>query len=236
MTFLLLTFLTLIISFFLFPKKKNIFPIENMVIRNSETSSIAYKTIDGKSQSTKKSYNFLLMLSLLFLLSISMVTFNVFLIKEKQPQVVGSSGIMIPTNNQGTNIPTGPILSGESPTQTSTQTPAGTNIKKPEKDFFNINEFWKGFLYFVAMVFGMTTETIVKILKTRSKAKKSGGKILIPSFIWEDFAIPFVCSALIFTYFWNDYGDQIFTWKIVVTSYQNGFFWPIVIQKIKQHA
>lgn len=92
----------------------------------------------------------------------------------------------------------------------------------------------KHIIVFIAMVIGMVSNYAFDFLKARINAKASDGKVKLPKFMWEELCLPIIISAPIYGIIWDKYGNEELALLTLLGSFQNGFFWKAVIEKIQK--
>jgi len=92
---------------------------------------------------------------------------------------------------------------------------------------------WKHIILFIVMLVGMITNYLFELLQARIKAKESEGKLQPPKFIWEKLVLPLIIAGILFGYFWGQHSNEPMGMAVIFISYQNGFFWQTILEKIK---
>lgn len=94
---------------------------------------------------------------------------------------------------------------------------------------------WKHLLLFAAMLLGMVSNTLFDYLNARVRARKAG-KRSMPKLLWEEMLMPVVIAGLVFGYFWGKHGGEEMSLAMFLVSYQNGFFWQSVLEKVRSRS
>lgn len=105
-------------------------------------------------------------------------------------------------------------------------------VRGEGEDWYQIAP-WKHLILFLVMFLGMITNYLFEFIQTRIKAKESKGKIKLPQFIWEKMVLPLVVAGILFSYFWGQHSGEAMGLTVIFISYQNGFFWQTILEKIK---
>ncbi|MBN2092727.1 hypothetical protein JW964_24105 [candidate division KSB1 bacterium] len=92
---------------------------------------------------------------------------------------------------------------------------------------------WKHIILLIVMLLGMITNYFFEFLQARIKAKESAGQAKLPKFIWEKLVLPLLIAGILFGYFWGQHGKEPMGLAIIFISYQNGFFWQTILDKIR---
>lgn len=104
-------------------------------------------------------------------------------------------------------------------------------VRSPDQSWYEITP-WKQIVLVISTLFGMISNYLLEYFQARIDTKKSGGKRM-PKFIWEKIALPFIVAILVFGYFWEQHGKEPINVRIMLISFQNGFFWQTVLEKLK---
>ena len=95
---------------------------------------------------------------------------------------------------------------------------------------------WKHLILFVSMCLGIATNVLYDYLSDRLKAREAieAGKMKtkMPLFMWEKIVLPFTISFLIFGFALEKFGNENMSLMLVTGSYQNGFFWQTIHDKM----
>ncbi len=108
----------------------------------------------------------------------------------------------------------------------------GPPTRGPEDHWYEIAP-WKHFILFVSMVLGMITNYLFEYVQARVKAKESDGQTQMPKFIWEKLVLPLIIAGMVFGYFWGQHGTEAMGFTVGFISYQNGYFWQTILEKVK---
>jgi len=109
---------------------------------------------------------------------------------------------------------------------------AGPPVRSPDQSWYEIAP-WRQILLITTTLFGMVSNYLLEYFQARIKAKESKGKVKMPKFVWEKIALPFIIAILVFGYFWEQHGKEPMNFAIMLISFQNGFFWQTVLEKVK---
>lgn len=107
-----------------------------------------------------------------------------------------------------------------------------TRNVEPEEAGWYTETPWKHLLLFGAMLLGMVSNTLFDYLNARVRARKAG-KRSMPKLLWEEMLMPIVIAGLVFGYFWGKHGEEEMSLASFLVSYQNGFFWQSVLEKVR---
>jgi hypothetical protein len=91
---------------------------------------------------------------------------------------------------------------------------------------------WKHLLLFGAMLLGMVSNTLFDYLDARIKARKAG-RHSMPKLHWEEMLLPLVVAGVVFGYFWGKHSGEEMGLAPLLLSFQNGFFWQSVLDKVR---
>ena len=105
-------------------------------------------------------------------------------------------------------------------------------VRSPDQSWYEITP-WKQITLIVGTLFGMIINYLLEYFQARIRAKESEKKQKMPKFIWEKIALPFIVAVLVFGYFWEQHGKEPISVSILLISFQNGFFWQTVLEKVK---
>lgn len=102
-----------------------------------------------------------------------------------------------------------------------------------EEEMWYENAPWKHLILFACMLLGMITNYLFEYVQARIKAKEAGSQTQMPGFIWEKLVLPLIIAGLVFGYFWGQHGNETIGFTVAFISYQNGYFWQTVLEKVK---